>query len=43
MKLHEDIYVAYIPTLDVLPYNTMAYYPQLKSNIFTIIERHEIT
>jgi len=32
MKVHEDIYVAYIPTLVVLPYNTMIYYPKLKSN-----------
>jgi len=32
MKVHEDIYVTYIPTLAVLPYNTMIYYPKLKSN-----------
>jgi len=32
MKIHEYIYVAYIPTLEVLPYNTMTYYPVLKSN-----------
>jgi len=30
MKVHEDIYVAYIPTLAVLPSNTMIYYPKLK-------------
>jgi len=36
MKVREDIYVAYIPTLAVavLPYNTMIYYPKLKSNYF---------
>jgi len=34
MKVHEDIYVAYIPTLAVLPYNTMIYYPKLKSHCF---------
>jgi len=36
MKVHEDIYVACIPTLAVavLPYNTMIYYPKLKSNYF---------
>jgi len=34
MKLHEDIYVACIPTLAVLPYNTMIYYHKLKSNYF---------
>jgi len=34
MKVHEDIYVAYIPSLSVLPYNTMIYYPKLKSNYF---------
>ena len=36
MKVHEDIYIAYIPTLAVavLPYNTMIYYPKLKSNYF---------
>jgi len=34
MKVHEDIYGAYIPTLAVLPYNTMIYYPKLKSNCF---------
>jgi len=36
MKVQEDIYLAYIPTLAVavLPYNTMIYYPNLKSNYF---------
>jgi len=34
MKVREDIYVAYTPTLAVLPYNTMIYYPKLKSNNF---------
>jgi len=36
MKVHEDIYVAYIPTLAVavLPYNTTIYFPKLKSNYF---------
>jgi len=36
MKVHEDIYVADIPTLAVavLPYNTMIHYPKLKSNYF---------
>ena len=34
MKVNQDIYVAYIPTLAVLPYNTMIYYPKLKSNYF---------
>jgi len=36
MKVHEDIHMAYIPTLAVavLPYNTMVYYPKLKSNYF---------
>ena len=36
MKVHEDIYVAIIPTLTiaVLPYNTMIYYPKLISNYF---------
>jgi len=38
MKVHEDIYVAFIPTLAVavLPYknNTLIYYPKLKSNYF---------
>ena len=34
-KLHEDTYVAYIPTLAVLPYKTMIhYYPKLKFNYF---------
>jgi len=33
MKVLEDIYVAYIPTLAVLPYN-ITYYPMLKSNYF---------
>jgi len=28
MKVHEDIYVAYIPRLAVLPSNTMTYYPK---------------
>jgi len=34
MKVHEDIYVAYVPTLavEVLPYNTVLYYPKLKCN-----------
>jgi len=32
MKVHEDIHVAYIPSLAVLPYDTMFYYPKLKSN-----------
>jgi len=45
MKVHEDIYVAYIPTLAVavLPYNTMIYYPKLKSNTFTMVERLDTT
>jgi len=34
MKAHKDTYVTYIPTLAVLPYNTMIYYPQLRSNYF---------
>jgi len=36
MKVHDDIYVAYIPTLAVavLPYNTMICYSKLKSNYF---------
>jgi len=36
MKVHEDIYVAYIPTLAVvvLPFNTMIQYSNLKSNYF---------
>jgi len=34
MKVHEDMYGVYIPTLAVLPYNTMIYYPKLKSNYF---------
>ena len=34
MKVHEDIYVTYISTLAVLLYNTMIYYPKLKSNYF---------
>jgi len=34
MKVHEDIYVAHIPTLALLPYNTMIYYPKLKSSCF---------
>jgi len=34
MKVHEDIYRAYIPILAVLPYNTMIYYPKKKSNYF---------
>jgi len=34
MKVHEDMYVAYIPTLTALPYSTMIYYPELKSNYF---------
>ena len=34
MKVHEDIYVAYIPTLGVLPYNSMIYYPELRANYF---------
>ena len=34
MKVHEDIYVAYILTLAVLPYNTMIYYP-IASDGFT--------
>jgi len=34
MKAHEDIYVAYIPTLAVLPYNTVIYYPKIKSIYF---------
>jgi len=38
MKVHEDIHVAYVPTLAVLPYNTMIYYPKLKSITFTIVE-----
>jgi len=40
MKVHEDIYLAYIPTLAVLPYSTMIYYPELKSTVvtFTIVE-----
>jgi len=40
MKVHEDIYVAYTPTLAVLPYNTMIYYPKLT---FTIVERLDTT
>jgi len=34
MKVHEDVYVVYIPTLAVLPYNTMMYCPKLTSNYF---------
>ena len=34
MKVHEDIYVAFVPTLAVLPYNTMTYYLKLKSDYF---------
>jgi len=34
MKVHEDIYVTYIPTLAVLPYNTMIDYPKLKPKYF---------
>jgi len=34
MKVHEDIYVAYIPTLAVLPYGSMIYYPKLRYNYF---------
>ena len=34
MKVHEDLYVVYVSTLAVLPYNTMIYYPKLKSTYF---------
>jgi len=34
IQVHEDIYVPFIRTLAVLPYNTMIYYPKLKSNYF---------
>jgi len=34
MKVHEDIYVAYILILAGLPYNIMVCYPKLKSNNF---------
>jgi len=34
MKGHEDIYVPYTQALAVLPYNTMIYYPKLKSVFF---------
>jgi len=34
MKIHEDIYVACIPTLVVLTYNFMIYYPKLRFNYF---------
>jgi len=34
MKVHEDIYLAYMLALAVLPYNIMIYYPKLKSNHF---------
>jgi len=36
MKVHEDIYVAFIRTLAVLPHNTVIYYAKLmlKSNHF---------
>jgi len=37
MKVHEDIYLTYIPTPAVLPYNTMIHDPKLKST-FTIVE-----
>jgi len=30
MKVRKDIYVVYIPTMAVLPYNAMIYYPKLK-------------
>jgi len=38
MKVHEDVHMAYVPTLAVLPYNTMIYYPKLKSITFIIVE-----
>jgi len=43
MKVHEDMYVAYIPTPTVLPYNTMIYYPKLNHITFTIVEGLDTT
>jgi len=37
MKVHEDMYVAYILTVAVLLYNTMIYYLKLKSNYLPLL------
>jgi len=43
MKVHEDKYVVYIPTLVVLPYNTIICYPKLNLITFAIVERPDTT